>query len=122
MTFKKGVSGNPSGLSKTQRRTLRKMYAAIDLAIDGLGKRARCDGATRMAELITDAMEGDIIGTLNKLGPYMPKSVNIDVQVQKDAASLSDNELLEIIQARQLRAEKDVEGELIEQDPGENNG
>ena len=111
-----GKSGNPAGISKYQKRTLRKMYIAIDKAIDGLGVRAKTEGTTRMAELITDAMEDDIIGTLHKLGPYMPKSINIDVDVRKEAHQLSDDELEAIVMRRREMASKEIEGEIIEAD------
>jgi len=97
MGFPANKSGNPQGISSVQKRSLRKMHHALDKAIDGLGKATRTEGTTVMAELITEAMQKDIVGTLSKLAQFFPKNVNIDVNHNHNLKLVTDDDLIKII-------------------------
>lgn len=87
-----------------QTRYIRKLQLAMDKAVDKLGKRMQTDGADACAELISQALEADIVGTLHKLSFFMPKNINVDVQITKDNNELSDDELVQLINERRAIA------------------
>jgi uncharacterized protein YwlG (UPF0340 family) len=89
---------------------------AMDMAIDNLGSRLGKDGASACAEMITDALQKDFVGTLSKLQFFMPKNVNVDVQVTRDHVELTDVELEALIVERRAIAST-VQSTLIDQVP-----
>jgi ribosome-associated translation inhibitor RaiA len=119
-----GVVYNEKGKNSNttpQQRYMRKLQSALDMAIDGLGKQLGMDGASAVAVRITEALDKDCVGTLAKLTPFIPKNINVDVQVNKEAHQLSDADLEAIIAARKedkIGRTKVIEGEIIE-DKGE---
>ena len=115
---------NPYGRSTPQQRYMRKLHTALDMAVDKLGERLKCDGASAIAERIADALDKDVVGTLHKLQPFFPKNVSIDVQVNKELHQLSDEDLEAIILARRGQNEKVIDADTIEGEanpPEENN-
>ena len=119
--FMKGYHYNGGKTSNTtpQQRYMRKLQSALDMAIDGLGKKLGTDGATAVSIKITEALDADCVGTLAKLTPFIPKNINVDVQVNKEAHQLSDADLEAIIAARKqgkIAQNKVIEGEIIEDD------
>jgi hypothetical protein len=74
------------------------------------------DGATAISIKLTEALNEDCVGTLSKLTPFIPKNINIDVAVTKEAHQLSDSELEAIIQERSRKKQQDsaIEGEIVE--------
>jgi hypothetical protein len=102
------------GRLSPQQRYIRKLQTAMDMAIDGLGDRLGTDGASACAKMITDALEKDFVGTLSKLQFFMPKNINVDVQITKDNNELSDDELVQLINERRAIAQA-KQGVLIDQ-------
>jgi len=92
---------------------------ALDMALDGLGERMGMDTASACAELITDALQKDFIGTFSKLQFMMPKNINVDVQVTKDNAELTDAELEALIAERRAIASTTTQA-LIDQSSQDN--
>ena len=99
MAFPKGVSGNPSGMSKQQHQLLNKVRNSLNKAVDGLGTASK-DGTTVMAELITQALKDDVVGTLKAFSQFIPKELNVDVTHTQSAKSLTDDQLADIIAER----------------------
>ena len=99
-----------------QTRYIRKLQLAMDMAVDKLGQRMQTTGADACAELISQALQADIVGTLHKLQFFMPKNINVDVQVTRDHAELTDAELEALIAERRAIAST-VQGALIDQVP-----
>ena len=122
MTFKQGQIANPHGgksHNKSGIRALAKIRTGLNKAIDGLGDAVGKEGTTRLAELITEAMERDIVGTLKGLAFCLPKDIQIDVNHSNSSKHLTDDDLADIIMERmRLRQEacKTIEGELVETD------
>lgn len=113
--------GSPTGNVRAPvKRYYNKMQAALDIAIDVLGsKHKSSDGATAIGELIADALEKDVVGTIHKLSVFFPKNVNIDVNVTKDAHDLSDAELEAIVLERRKSQEKQIVADVIDADAAE---
>ena len=108
---------NPLGFNGSEpgKRARRKCQTGLDKAIDLLGK-ATIDGngSTRLAELIAEKLESDVVGTLKALSGLFPKQVNVDVQHSTNALQLTDEQLMQIIESRSGKAEKQVECQVIE--------
>jgi hypothetical protein len=76
-----------------------------------------------MAELITQALRDDVVGTLKAFSQFIPKEINIDMQDSGASKRLTDDELADIIASRsreRLLLQKAVDGEIIEQDVADN--
>lgn len=117
--FKRGNTANIRH-SNPQTRYVRKLQLAMDKAVDKLGKKMQTDGADACAELIAIALQEDIVGTLHKLSFFMPKNINVDVQVTKDSRELTDAELEQLIADRRAIAHS-REAALIKQLPSDCN-
>lgn len=108
---------NPSGFNGSEpgKRARRKCQNGFDKAIDLLGKDIiDGNGSTRLAELIVEKLESDVVGTLKALSCLFPRQVNVDVQHTTSALQLTDDQLLQIIEARSNQAEKVIDGHIIE--------
>lgn len=117
MVARAGQVLNPSGFNGTEpgKRARRKCQTGLDKAIDLLGK-ATIDnnGSTRLAELIAEKLESDVVGTLKALSGLFPRQVNVDVQHSTNALQLTDDQLMKIIESRQNKPEKVIEGHTID--------
>jgi serine/threonine protein phosphatase PrpC len=98
-----------TGRTTAQQRYIRKMQTALDLALDGLGERMGMDTASACASLICDALQNDFVNTFSKLQFMMPKNINVDVQVTRDHAELTDAELEALIAERRAIAHNNIE-------------
>jgi hypothetical protein len=116
MTAVAGHALNPSGFNGTEpgKRARRKCQTGLDKAIDLLGK-ATIDGngSTRLAELIAEKLEQDVVGTLKALSGLFPKQVNVDVQHSTNPLQLTDDQLLQIIESRKPKVINDIEPEPV---------
>jgi len=116
MTYKKGTIARSSNVRYANgRRLINKIRSSLDKAVDGLGTASK-EGATVMAELITEALREDVVGTLKGLASYLPKDVKIDINHSDQLNNLTDDELADIIASRargRLMSEKQVKGEII---------
>lgn len=124
MPIQQGQCINPNGYNGREKHGYRaksKIQKGLDNAIELLGKRAiDGKGATALGELIAEKLESDVIGTLKALSGILPKQVSVDVHHSASALQMSDEQLLEIIKSRSLPAEKQVNGQVIEHETGNN--
>ena len=99
MTWQKGESGNPGGVSKAGRQAVVKVRVAISKAIDSMKDPDNPEviGVVRLAAVITEALQENPISTLKALSSYMPKDVLVDQASSRDADKLTDAELARII-------------------------
>ena len=109
MAVRPGEVLNPKGYNGREKygyRAKNKMQTAMDIAIDLLGeKNIRNCGTSRLAELIAEKLESDVIGTLKALSSLLPKQVQVDVNHSLNASQMSDEQLLQIIESRQKTIE-----------------
>lgn len=106
--FKKGQSGNPTGIqNKAGRRAHSKLQNALDKTIDLLGvDRLDGCGSTALAELLLPKLKADPVGTIQRLACLFPKDVSVDVTHSNNANNLTDDELADII-AQRARLRRD---------------
>ena len=112
---------NPNGYNGRDsygHRARNKAQIALNKAIDLLGRNTfDNNGTTRLAELLVERLESDVVGTLKALNGLFPKELQVDVQHTLSASQMTDEQLLEVIKSRAIPIEKPVNGqehELIE--------
>lgn len=93
------------------QKVLRTVRGALNQAIEGLGD-AQKSGRTAMAELLTERLRDDVVGTLAAMSKWLPRDVSIDVQHTVSAAQLTDEELAHII----MSSERVITGTVEQQD------
>ena len=96
---------NPTGYNGREKyghKARNKAQIALNKAIDLLGKKAfDGNGTTKLAELLVERLESDVVGTLKALNGLFPKELNVDVQHTLNASSMTDEQLVQIIESRQ---------------------
>ena len=105
MPFKKGQSGNPSGLSSHDKEVMRKIRTAVNRGIDNM-KSGKVVGVVALGEKITEALEDNAVATLRALAPLLPKDIFVETTSYTDASKITDAELADLI-ANRARAKRD---------------
>lgn len=117
-----GKSGNPTGYNGRNSRgekALKKIQAALDNAIDGLGKAVLNQTASELSVLITEALRKDVVGTLKGLQFCLPKTITVDHRKSTDVDQMSDDELAMLISSRaqaRYAQERTIDAEVIDTD------